>query len=97
MAIARRCASWPGAAIIPCIVGDEQHALDLARTLQREGFLAPAIRYPTVAKSAARLRMTLSASHSEAQVASLGEALTRLAATGYGPEMAKSRRSGVGM
>lgn len=87
----------PGAAIIPWIVGDEQRALDLAQTLPREGFLVPAIRYPTVAKGAARLRMTLSASHSEAQVASLGEALIRLSATGYGPEMAKLRRSGVGM
>jgi 7-keto-8-aminopelargonate synthetase-like enzyme len=87
----------PGAAIVPWIVGGEQRALDLAGTLQREGFLVPAIRYPTVAKGAARLRITLSASHSEAQVASLGEALIRLSATGYGPEMAKLRRSGVGI
>ena len=71
----------PSAAIIPWIVGGEERALELARALQREGFLVPAIRYPTVAKGAARLRMTLSASHSEAQVASLGEALARLAVT----------------
>ena len=90
----------------PSAAGGRDHPVDrgrraagarLAQTLQREGFLVPAIRYPTVAKGAARLRISLSASHSEAQVASLGEALTRLAATGYGPEMAKSRRSGVGM
>ena len=86
----------PGAAIIPWIVGDEQRALDLARALQMEGFLVPAIRYPTVAKGAARLRMTLSASHSEAQVASLGDALVRLAPTNYGLPMALVRRSGVG-
>jgi 7-keto-8-aminopelargonate synthetase-like enzyme len=86
----------PGAAIIPWIVGDEQRALDLAHALQREGFLVPAIRYPTVAKGAARLRITLSASHSEAQVASLGEALARLAASDYGLPMAVVRRSGVG-
>ena len=86
----------PGAAIIPWVVGDAQRALDLAQALQREGFLVPAIRYPTVAKGAARLRLTLSASHSEAQVASLGDALSRLAATGYGLPMAVVRRSGVG-
>ena len=86
----------PGAAILPWIVGDEQRALDLAQALQMEGFLVPAIRYPTVAKGAARLRMTLSASHSEAQVASLGDALVRLAPTNYGLPMALARRSGVG-
>jgi len=87
----------PGAAIIPWMVGDEQRALDLAQALQREGFLVPAIRYPTVAKDAARLRITLSAAHSEAQVASLGDALSRQAAIDYGPPMAVVRRRGVGI
>ena len=87
----------PGAAIIPWMVGDEQRALDLAQALQREGFLVPAIRYPTVAKGAARLRITLSAAHSEAQVASLGDALSRHAAIDYGPPMAVVRRRGVGI
>jgi len=87
----------PGAAIIPWMVGDEQRALDLAQALQREGFLVPAIRYPTVAKGAARLRITLSAAHSEAQVASLGDALSRHAAIDYKPPMAEVRRSGVGI
>ena len=68
-------------AIIPWIVGDEQRALDLARSLQQEGLLVPAIRYPTVAKGAARLRITVSAAHTEAQIAQLGEALRRLAPT----------------
>jgi len=40
----------------------------------------PAIRYPTVAKGAARLRVTVSAAHSEAQIDSLGEAIKRLSA-----------------
>lgn len=69
----------PGAAIIPWMVGDERRALDLARTLQQENFFVPAIRYPTVAKGAARLRITISAAHSALQIASLGEALGRLA------------------
>src|SRR5437773_3033353 len=50
-------------AIFPWIVGDEQAAIDLASALQSEGFLVPAIRYPTVAKGCARLRITVTASH----------------------------------
>jgi 7-keto-8-aminopelargonate synthetase-like enzyme len=86
----------PGAAIIPWIVGDEQRALDLAQSLQLEGFLVPAVRYPTVAKGAARLRITLSAAHTEAQVASLGDALSRLSAIDYGLAAAEARNNGVG-
>jgi 7-keto-8-aminopelargonate synthetase-like enzyme len=41
-------------AIFPLLVGDEQAALDLAAALKSEGFLVPAIRYPTVAKGSAR-------------------------------------------
>ncbi len=67
-------------AIFPWMVGDEQAAIDLSRNLQTEGFLVPAIRYPTVAKQAARLRITVTASHEEAQIKALGAALTRLAA-----------------
>jgi 8-amino-7-oxononanoate synthase len=68
----------PGAAIIPWMVGDEQRALDLARTLRQEGFFVPAIRYPTVARSTARLRIAVSAAHSPLQIASLGDAIRRL-------------------
>jgi 8-amino-7-oxononanoate synthase len=66
-----------GSAIFPLIVGNEQAALDLAATLQREGFLVPAIRYPTVAKGAARLRITVTASHTEDQIRSLCQAIGR--------------------
>jgi len=68
----------PGAAIIPWIVGDEERAVDLARALRQEKFFVPAIRYPTVAKGTARLRITVSAAHSALQVASLGDAIRRL-------------------
>src|SRR5438094_6428150 len=40
-------------AIFRWIVGDEQAAIDLASALQSEGFLVPAIRYPTAAKGSA--------------------------------------------
>ena len=67
-------------AILPWVVGDEQAALDLSRALQEGGFFVPAIRYPTVAKGSARLRITVMATHEEAQIRSLAEAMKRLAA-----------------
>ncbi len=55
-------------AIIPLIIGDEDRAMKLSARLLDEGFLIPAIRYPTVARGSARLRVTLSASHETSQV-----------------------------
>jgi 8-amino-7-oxononanoate synthase len=59
-------------------VGDEQAALDLASALQNEGFLVPAIRYPTVAKGAARLRITVTAAHEEDHIRSLCRAIRKM-------------------
>ena len=67
-----------GSAIFPLLVGDEQAALNLAAALKTEGFLVPAIRYPTVAKGSARLRITVTAAHEENQIRSLCEAIKRL-------------------
>ena len=64
-------------AIFPLIVGDEKAALDLGTALQSEGFLVPAIRYPTVAKGAARLRITVTAAHEEAQIEALCKMIKR--------------------
>jgi 8-amino-7-oxononanoate synthase len=64
-------------AIFPLIVGDEKAALDLAAALQGEGFLVPAIRYPTVAKGAARLRITVTAAHKASQIEALCEMIKR--------------------
>ena len=75
----RRAAS---SAIFPWIVGDEQVALDLAAALKSEGFLVPAIRYPTVAKGSARLRITVTALHTEDQIRALSEAIKRNSASG---------------
>ena len=58
-------------------MGDEQAALDLAQALNEEGFLVPAIRYPTVAKGKARLRITVTASHDDTQIRALGAAMAR--------------------
>ncbi len=62
-------------AIQPIIVGDNHEALALAEALFERGLWVPAIRPPTVPKGTARLRVTLSAAHSEAQVAQLVDAL----------------------
>jgi 8-amino-7-oxononanoate synthase len=67
-----------GSAIFPWIVGDEQAALELATDLQAEGFFVPAIRYPTVAKGAARLRITVTAVHTAKQICSLCDAIKNL-------------------
>jgi len=68
----------PSSAIFPLIIGDEHAALGLAAALKTEGFLVPAIRYPTVAKGSARLRITVTAAHQEDQIRSLCEAIKRL-------------------
>ena len=56
-------------AIIPIIIGDEATALKVAEELLDQGILVPAIRYPTVAKGTARLRVALMSSHTEAELA----------------------------
>lgn len=87
----------PMSAILPWIVGNEGAAVDLSQELLREGFLVPAIRYPTVAKGAARLRITVTAVHEESQIRALGEAMTRLhAELDQRPEAADRRKAGVG-
>jgi 8-amino-7-oxononanoate synthase len=55
-------------AIIPLIIGDEQRAMDTAARLRTNGFLVPAVRYPTVARGEARLRVTVSATHTSEDI-----------------------------
>jgi 8-amino-7-oxononanoate synthase len=50
-------------AIVPIIIGDEQRAVEIAAALRAMGVYIPAIRYPTVARGTARLRLTLTAAH----------------------------------
>ena len=61
----------PISPIFPVMIGDEQQSLDLAGTLYAKGFLVPAIRYPTVGRGSARLRIALSSPHSPEQIQSL--------------------------
>jgi len=61
--------------IQPILVGDSARALRLSALLKDRGLLVGAIRPPTVPAGSARLRVTLSAAHSEAQLELLLEAL----------------------
>jgi len=66
-------------AIQPLIVGDNERALALSAALAAEGLWVPAIRPPTVPAGTARLRITLSASHSADDVERLLMTLARVA------------------
>ena len=70
--------SEPSSAIIPLMVSDERAALDLAEKLLAKGFLIPAIRFPTVARSSARLRLTVSAAQTEEQIERLVHSLSEV-------------------
>jgi len=66
-------------AIQPVIIGENHEALRVATALYEKGLWVPAIRPPTVPKGTSRLRVSLSAAHSESQVAALVDALRELA------------------
>ncbi len=66
----------PPSAILPLILGSEERALGESARLQEEGFFVPAIRYPTVPRNTARLRVTLSAAHTPGQIQALAAALS---------------------
>jgi 8-amino-7-oxononanoate synthase len=55
-------------AIQPVLLGSAKVTLDVAKRMQQKGFLVGAIRPPTVPVGTSRLRITLSAAHSEQQV-----------------------------
>ncbi len=62
-------------ATVPLILGEEKAAVDAALKLRAQNIFVPAIRYPTVARNAARLRITLTAAHSAADLETLIAAL----------------------
>jgi 8-amino-7-oxononanoate synthase len=61
--------------VVPLVLGDNAAALAAARYLEDRGFLVPAIRYPTVPRGTARLRISLSARHPRHSVEALRENL----------------------
>jgi 8-amino-7-oxononanoate synthase len=64
--------------IIPVVLGSEQAALSASAALLQDGLWVPAIRPPTVPVGTSRLRVTLSAAHSDNDVSRLLQALSRL-------------------
>lgn len=63
--------------IIPWILGSNEAALAAAAALAEAGFMVPAIRFPTVPRSKARLRISLSAAHPAESVNALAAQLAR--------------------
>ena len=66
--------------IQPLMIGDSESALTLSEKLYARGIVISAIRPPTVPKGQARLRITLSAAHSEQHVDRLLETLAEVVA-----------------
>jgi 8-amino-7-oxononanoate synthase len=67
-------------AIVPIVLGPAQAAVEASQLLAEKGYFVPAIRYPTVARDAARLRVTMSAKHSTKQIDGLCELLRNMSA-----------------
>lgn len=64
-------------AIQPLLIGDDAEALALSQALEQQGYWAAAIRPPTVPEGSARLRITLSATHTSEQIDGLLDALVQ--------------------
>ncbi len=64
--------------IIPVVLGSEERAVKASAALLAQGLWVPAIRPPTVPVGTSRLRVTLSAAHTDEQVTRLTEALAPL-------------------
>ena len=69
--------------IVPIIAGEEQRATSWSNELMRCGIYVPAIRFPTVKKGQARLRVSLSAEHSKEDCEKLIKALKEIATSSF--------------
>ena len=67
----------PESAILPVMVGDEGKAMEIFEKLLEQGIFIPAVRYPTVPKGKARLRVTVSASHTHQDITRLIAVFTK--------------------
>ena len=73
VALARRLGGT--SPIVPVVLGDPAEAVRASERLFERGFWVPAVRPPTVPEGTARLRVSLSAAHTDAEVDALAEAL----------------------
>jgi len=67
----------PAAAIVPVPIGDAGEAVRIAGVLAENGFYAPAVRPPTVASGASRLRLVCHSDHRDEDIARLAEVLLK--------------------
>lgn len=77
LSISTSCAIENTVPIVPLIIGEDAKAVAASQTLSEAGFFVPAIRPPTVPPGTARLRLSLSASHTDAMVESLLSAIQK--------------------
>jgi len=68
-------------AIQPVLLGDNEQATQVSKKLHEAGYWVPAIRPPTVPVGTARLRITLSAAHSDEDVVALANTLNHIEST----------------
>lgn len=68
---------WPSP-IIPVPIGGESEAVRAAAALREAGYFVPAIRWPTVPRGAAMLRVTVMATHTDEQIDGLAHAIAQL-------------------
>jgi 8-amino-7-oxononanoate synthase len=61
--------------IVPVQIGDNERTMAVCERLLERGFYAQGIRYPSVPEGSARLRITPMATHAEAEVAALADAI----------------------
>ena len=67
--------------IVPVVLGDAARTLGAMQALEAQGFLAVAIRPPTVPAGTARLRLAFTAAHDAADIDRLAEAVGALMET----------------
>jgi 8-amino-7-oxononanoate synthase len=61
--------------IVPVVIGDNARTMEVCERLLERGFYAQGIRHPSVPRGTARLRLTPMASHSEAEIEALADAV----------------------
>src|SRR5207249_8320281 len=83
------CSAGPACPIIPVLVGDAHDAVRLSAKLEERGLLVPAVRPPSVPEGTARLRISLTAGHTEEDIDHLTRELMRC-----GSGAASARRCG---
>ncbi len=78
-------AGWPlspvQSAIVPIILGEPERAVEGASFLRRKSLFVPAIRYPTVGRREARLRVTVTAGHQISEVDELTAVMAEFKST----------------